>query len=109
MPGGSQDTYLSTGYVNYSYGTDSETDSDSDNDIDWSIISKPLNSLKNTECPITLSPIELNETYCVCDVCMYNFLNDVLKTALKNKYECPMCRSKWTNTYSYINTIVDKL
>ena len=105
MPGGSQDTYLLSRYEDYTY----DTDNNDDTDIDWCIISKPLNSLKNTECPITLSPIELNETYCVCDVCMYNFLNDVLKTALKNKYECPMCRSKWTNTYSYINTIVDKL
>ena len=42
-------------------------------------------------------------------VCMYNFLSDALKTALKNKYECPMCRSKWTNKSSYINTIVDNL
>jgi hypothetical protein len=87
MPGmdllamGSQDTYLLARYGDYTY--DNDTDNNDDTDIDWCIISKPLNSLKNTECPITLSPIELNDTYWVCDICMYNFLSDALKTALK--------------------------
>lgn len=70
----------------------------------WQKVNKTLTkSARNLECPISYELINKNDSYCCCAECSYNFLYEQLKQALSNKFECPMCRVKWSNETIYIN------
>ena len=68
---------------------------------------KLLNTDKNTDCPISMLPINNKDKYCVCDGCSYNFREDAINNWLINNNTCPMCRARWTSNYVYINSIYD--
>ena len=57
----------------------------------------------NIECPIILEQINLNDQYCRCDKCKYNFSKEALIDSFKTKISCPMCRGEWTDKTLYIN------
>ena len=58
---------------------------------------------KNIECPISYEIINHSDKYVQCSTCNYNISLDSFKQILEKKYECPMCRSTWTNEIIYIN------
>ena len=77
---------------------------DDDNNKSWvSIYRLLIKDDKNYDCPITLDKINVMDKYCICSNCNYNFNYDALLKHLDIKYNCPMCRSKWTNKEIYIN------
>ncbi len=55
-----------------------------------------LETDRNIECPINLELIKLNDQYCKCSQCKYNFSKDALVEAFKTNNTCPMCRFEWT-------------
>jgi hypothetical protein len=66
-----------------------------------------LETDRNIECPISLEIIKLDDQYCRCVQCKYNFSKNALISAFKNKRSCPMCRSDWKDKIVYINKSLD--
>ena len=62
---------------------------------------RPDNSL----CPITLESFKDGDKYMACRKCKNNFSEEALKTWLRNKKNCPTCRSTWTNNKIYTNSL----
>jgi hypothetical protein len=62
-----------------------------------------LETDRNMECPINLELIKLNDEYCKCNECKYNFSKEALMEAFNTNYTCPMCRAEWTDKTKYIN------
>jgi hypothetical protein len=58
---------------------------------------------EHTMCPISFETIEINDTYCVCDVCTHPFTPALIEIALRRSYTCPHCRTPWTNCVVYTN------
>jgi hypothetical protein len=74
-------------------------------DIVWKTEHKLMNNCRGTMCPITYNEINLNESYCTCTVCKYNFSGQEFCNYIKSSTNkrCPMCKSQWTNWTMYIN------
>lgn len=90
-----------TNYTNY---TNNVKIQENLNNVVWKYVSKPLNNLRNTKCPILLEEINLGELYTNCDVCKYNFSGEIFKIKYSNfNVKCPMCKSNWTNWIIYKN------
>jgi hypothetical protein len=75
------------------------------NNIVWKYLDKLLDTTRNTLCPITYNEIKLNDKYCVCTECKYNFEGTIFKEYIEeiSNKRCSMCRSKWTNWTIYTN------
>ena len=103
---GAQDVYL-----DYNSDNDLENNNELANrfnnlqtKINWYKFERPIKPTdRNNECPITLEKINLNDSYCLCLECNYNFDAKELKIALQTHNECPMCLSEWKSTIEYIN------
>ncbi len=63
---------------------------------------------RNIECPINLDKINKGDKYCMCIQCKYNISYDAIYNyLLQNKYnffQCPMCKTTWSNKTIYINS-----
>ena len=66
---------------------------------------KEIEQGRNIECPVSYEEIGNGDTYAQCSTCKYNFTEKAILAHFANKitYNCPMCRSEWTNTTKYIN------
>jgi len=64
---------------------------------------KPIESTKNTECPITFQSIEYEKAYLTCGQCKYNFSKKAIMKHLESNQICPMCRADWQDYCCYIN------
>ena len=72
---------------------------------EWEIINKLINLDRNNECPISLSPFNDNDKYCMCSTCNCNFSYDAFKDWIIEAPHkvCPTCRSQWTELVVYVN------
>lgn len=68
----------------------------------WQIVCISIGN-RNIECPISFETIKLNDSYCTCSQCKYNFLKESIEIALKNKPNCPTCRAEWIDKTIYVN------
>jgi hypothetical protein len=62
-----------------------------------------LETDRNMDCPINLDAIKLNDQYCRCTQCKYNFSKEALIESFKTNYTCPMCRAEWSDKTLYVN------
>jgi hypothetical protein len=97
---GSPNDFQTENYIPYNKNTKNIV-----NKIIWKYVDKLLDECRGIICPISYDEIKLNDKYCTCDICKYNFTSTIFKDYIENtnNKKCSMCRSDWTNWTIYTN------